>query len=130
MGARPDRQMYLVVDDSSHGSNVANPDGSTRRPWFLQQPIGSGSFETGRFSAQEWSDGLRPGDADELSAARDRLGVRGRRLANAAFAIAYLLIAVPIAFFAAVFVTFSVADAVHTHHRPVPAVTDSSHRTL
>jgi hypothetical protein len=122
--------MYLVQDDSSPGSNVANPDGSTRRPWFLQQPIGSGSFEAGRFSAQEWSDGLRLGDSDELPAARGRLGMRGGRLAIAALAIAYLLIAIPVAFFAAVFLTFSVADAVHTHHRPVPAVTDSSHRTL
>jgi hypothetical protein len=122
--------MYLGQDNSSPGSNVANPDGSTRRPWFLQQPIGSSSFEAGRFSAQEWSDGLRLADSDELPAVRDRLGIRGRRLAAAAFAIAYLLTAVPIAFFAAVFVTFSVADAVHTHHRAVPAVTDSSHRTL
>jgi hypothetical protein len=122
--------MYLVQDNSSPGSNVANPDGSTRRPWFLQQPIGSGSFEAGRFSAQEWSDGLRLGDADELSAARGRLGVRGRRLAIAAVAIAYLLMVLPIAFFAAVFLTFSVADAVHTHHRPAPTVTDSLHRTL
>jgi hypothetical protein len=122
--------MYLVQDDSSPGSNVANPDGSTRRPWFLQQPIGSGSFEAGRFSAQEWSDGLRLGDSDELPAARGRLGMRGGRLAIAALAIAYLLIAIPVAFFAAVFLTFSVADAVHTHHRPVPAATDSSHRPL
>jgi hypothetical protein len=122
--------MYLDLDDSSPGSNVANPDGSTRRPWFLQQPIGGGPFEAGRFSAQEWSDGLRLGDAAELPATRGRLGGRGRRLVTAAFVIAYLLIAIPIAFFAAVYVTFSVADAVHTHYRPVPAVTDSLHHTL